>query len=62
MTPFNIEEQQLFSKLSTDDDAPYFIPKAEFSQPNEGAHFSFLSLGFCSFGHDHAHKWDLECM
>ena len=44
LTPFDAEEQQLYSKLPLDGRAPHPIFKAEPSHPLQETHFSCLHL------------------
>ncbi|KAK3546058.1 hypothetical protein QTP70_019981, partial [Hemibagrus guttatus] len=52
LSPFDVEEQRLYSKLLPGDRAPYPISKGAPHHPMEEAHFGRLYLGSYPFGHD----------
>ncbi|KAK3568385.1 hypothetical protein QTP86_005567 [Hemibagrus guttatus] len=52
LSPFDVEEQQLYSELFPGDRAPYPISKGAPRHPTEEAHFGRLYLGSYPFGHD----------
>ncbi|KAK3515850.1 hypothetical protein QTP70_034718 [Hemibagrus guttatus] len=52
LSPFDVEEQRLYSKLLPGDRAPYPITKGAPRHPTEEAHFGCLYLGSYPFGHD----------
>ncbi|KAK3507438.1 hypothetical protein QTP70_020628 [Hemibagrus guttatus] len=54
LSPFNVEEQRLYSKLLPGDRAPYPISKRAPRHPTEEAHFGRLCPGSYPFGHDPA--------
>lgn len=47
----SVQSSSSYFELSLDDSAPYVISKAEPNHP-EKAHFTYLYLGSCPFGHD----------
>ncbi|KAK3552864.1 hypothetical protein QTP86_024271 [Hemibagrus guttatus] len=52
LSPFDVEEQWIYSKLLPGDRAPYPISKGAPRHPTEEAHFGRLYLGSYPFGHD----------
>ncbi|KAK3506531.1 hypothetical protein QTP70_006559 [Hemibagrus guttatus] len=52
LSPFDVEEQRLYSKLLPGDRAPYPISKGVPRHPTEEAHFGRLYPGPYPFGHD----------
>ncbi|KAK3548030.1 hypothetical protein QTP70_003062 [Hemibagrus guttatus] len=52
LSPFDVEEQRLYSKLLPGDRAPYPIPKGAPCHPMEEAHFGRLYPGSYPSGHD----------
>ncbi|KAK3523144.1 hypothetical protein QTP86_020197 [Hemibagrus guttatus] len=54
LSPFDVEEQRLYSKLLPGDRAPYPISKRAPRHPTEEAHFGRLCPGSYPFGHDPA--------
>ncbi|KAK3509598.1 hypothetical protein QTP70_006792 [Hemibagrus guttatus] len=52
LSPFDVEEQRLYSEILPGDRAPYPISKGAPRHPTEEAHFSRLYLGSYPFGHD----------
>ncbi|KAK3529226.1 hypothetical protein QTP70_021926 [Hemibagrus guttatus] len=55
LSPFDVEEQRLYSELLPGDRAPYPISKGVPHHPTEEAHFGRLYSGSYPFGHDH--RW-----
>ncbi|KAK3560905.1 hypothetical protein QTP86_022883 [Hemibagrus guttatus] len=52
LSPFDVEEQRLYSELLPGDRAPYPISKGAPRHPTEEAHFGRLYPGSYPFGHD----------
>ncbi|KAK3522463.1 hypothetical protein QTP86_013069 [Hemibagrus guttatus] len=52
LSPFDVAEQRLYSKLLPGDRAPYPISKGAPRHPSEEAHFGRLYPGSYPFGHD----------
>ncbi|KAK3516971.1 hypothetical protein QTP70_029109 [Hemibagrus guttatus] len=52
LSPFDVEEQRLYSELLPGDRAPYPIAKGAPRHPTEEAHFGRLYPGSYPFGHD----------
>ncbi|KAK3570874.1 hypothetical protein QTP86_029388, partial [Hemibagrus guttatus] len=52
LSPFDVEEQQLYSELLPGDRAPYPISKGAPRHPTDEAHFGRLYPGSYPFGHD----------
>ncbi|KAK3550428.1 hypothetical protein QTP86_025158 [Hemibagrus guttatus] len=52
LSPFDVEEQRLYSELLPGDRAPYPISKGAPCHPTEEVHFGHLYPGSYPFGHD----------